>query len=421
VKEPDSAPRDPGAFAVGERAWITEPISPELALVDPDLARRARAILPERPGAVPVPTAKAASAPVVAEPRLPVRGARYRAAAAFAIKLAVVAVIVLSVGRAGAVADHVGSGSQASTRISDPERQVRGVATPLESGGRRLAPYSQLALVDIRTGRIRTVMASGGTRLVAGPSWNPDDRRILVVTQACSSCPATLAIVTTTDAHLTRLQLNGLDADDQPTGRTAWSPDGREILFAVNGRDGERELWRARAKGWRAHRLPTGDDAEQPAWSPDGKTIAYAAEVSEIHRIFFMPARGGSARVVTRGQSADQPAFSPGGRRLAFVRLDQNVSWDLCTLTLRTRAARCLTHGGANERDPSWAPGGGRLVFASDRAGGTIGARSLYVVRSDGSGLKRLTGPAFDATMPSWSPSGRSIAFVLRPILGGHA
>jgi dipeptidyl aminopeptidase/acylaminoacyl peptidase len=408
-------------FGDGQRRDIGEPISPELALVDPDLARRARALLPERPRAASVATAAPAlGSPPPPQRGVPTRARRTRAVTAFAVKLAAVAVIVLTVGRAGAAPDDVGPASNASTRFAAPTPELRNVATPQELRKRRLAPYSELALFDVATGRIRTVIASAGTRTVEGPSWSPDGRRIVVVTQPCSSCRARLATVTTS-GRSAMVRLKGLDANDRPSGRTAWSPDGREILFAVSGSDGERELWRARSQEWRARPLASGDEAEQPAWSPDGKIIAYAAEVNEIHRIFFIPARGGSARVVTRGASADQPTFSPNGRRLAFVRLDQSVAWDLCTLTMRTRTVHCLTHGRANERDPSWSPSDARLVFASDRAGGTIGARSLYVIRSDGSGLKRLTGPSIDAAMPAWSPDGRSIAFVLRPILGGRS
>ncbi len=55
-------------------------------------------------------------------------------------------------------------------------------------------------------------------------------------------------------------------------------------------------------------------------------------------------------------------------------------------------------------------------MFASDAAR-SAGFRSLYVIGTDGSGLRRLTnGPADDA-MPSWSPDGTRIVFVRRPTM----
>ena len=36
----------------------------------------------------------------------------------------------------------------------------------------------------------------------------------------------------------------------------------------------------------------------------------------------------------------------------------------------------------------------------------------IYVVREDGTGLKRLTNNASDDGLPAWSPDGKTIAFV---------
>ena len=68
------------------------------------------------------------------------------------------------------------------------------------------------------------------------------------------------------------------------------------------------------------------------------------------------------------------------------------------------RGLRNLT---ANWRDrsPAWSPDGSKLVFV--RAG------RLYVIGSDGSGLRRVTPLRLNRVMPpAWSPDGRSIAFV---------
>lgn len=70
-----------------------------------------------------------------------------------------------------------------------------------------------------------------------------------------------------------------------------------------------------------------------------------------------------------------------------------------------------LTFSKAYEAYPSWSPTGKRVAFESetdDPVNGTIVV--LFVMNSDGSGLQKLTSGPYDRT-PSWSPDGRWIVF----------
>ncbi len=69
-----------------------------------------------------------------------------------------------------------------------------------------------------------------------------------------------------------------------------------------------------------------------------------------------------------------------------------------------------LTEGsGKDSEDPVWSPDGDRIVFNSDRDG----IWEIYVMRSDGSDLQRLTHAprSLSTGMPAWSPDGKSILF----------
>lgn len=63
--------------------------------------------------------------------------------------------------------------------------------------------------------------------------------------------------------------------------------------------------------------------------------------------------------------------------------------------------------GAASDWSPAWSPDGTRIAFTRTRDG----RRSIYVMRADGSGLRRLTNGRFDDDA-AWSPDGRWIAYV---------
>src|SRR5207237_8112214 len=62
-------------------------------------------------------------------------------------------------------------------------------------------------------------------------------------------------------------------------------------------------------------------------------------------------------------------------------------------------SAHTITSAGSNE-DPSWAPDGRYLAFASTRAGG----HHLFLADREGRTQKQLTHGAGDDTSPAWSP-----------------
>lgn len=73
------------------------------------------------------------------------------------------------------------------------------------------------------------------------------------------------------------------------------------------------------------------------------------------------------------------------------------------------RVARLTARrAGRQDTEPAWSPDARRLAFTRTADGGR--SFHVYVVRADGSGLRRLTAGRFDST-PAWSPDGRWIAY----------
>jgi Tol biopolymer transport system component len=105
----------------------------------------------------------------------------------------------------------------------------------------------------------------------------------------------------------------------------------------------------------------------------------------------------------------------------------ENVRSEL--VTARANGATIRRLFGASARDQGrpalferavWSPNGRRLAFTADV--GQLGERrrDIYLIRSDGSGLRRLTFGG-RSLHPLWSPDGRRIFFARRPPGPGRA
>ncbi|MDX1467916.1 MAG: hypothetical protein R3258_01100 [Acidimicrobiia bacterium] len=85
--------------------------------------------------------------------------------------------------------------------------------------------------------------------------------------------------------------------------------------------------------------------------------------------------------------------------------LDHYGDWEIFSLS--ADGVTQLTDGGGNDVNPSWSPGGDKILFTSIRGG----FADLYVMASDGSQIVNLTdGPEFESSS-DWSPDGSTIVF----------
>jgi Tol biopolymer transport system component len=145
--------------------------------------------------------------------------------------------------------------------------------------------------------------------------------------------------------------------------------------------------------------------AYSPALSPDGKRLAYAETRCHFCPSMIRIAAAGTAawlgRVISPGF---KPVWTPDGRRLTFVRPDGSIA---ITTTNLTRP-RIFVRGGLANDAPNWDPHAQHLAFARQL---TATNWQIFMVRSDGSGLRALTRGPQPALDPAWAPDGRRLAY----------
>jgi len=113
----------------------------------------------------------------------------------------------------------------------------------------------------------------------------------------------------------------------------------------------------------------------------------------------------------------DQGAPSPNRRQLAIVSSRSGQS-DIWILEVATGALRNLMNDRGGDFRPSWSPDGQWIAFSSDRnskqpkLGFTVlHSTELYVVRVEGSGLRRITNRDAVAGSPSWSSDAKRLVY----------
>jgi TolB protein len=175
------------------------------------------------------------------------------------------------------------------------------------------------------------------------------------------------------------------------------------------------DLWVMRQDATQMRRL-TRDRLhnDTPSWSPDGKRLAFVSGSRSSSQIWLIGVDGSHRERLTAGPALDQqPAWSPDGKRIAFVRALAPTSQGIVVVDLTSHRETLVASAQGAYRHPTWSPDGRRLAFSYARHPQS-GRYGLYVVRADGSRLRKISSDARnDYWDPAWSPDGRRIAFSL--------
>lgn len=250
------------------------------------------------------------------------------------------------------------------------------------------------------------------------PDWSPDCSQIAYQSNSADRDNYDIYVMAPDGSGVRRLTTH-----PSHDGSPAWSPDGSEIAFASDRGEGE-AVWIVGFDGKGLRRLtPEPALGFSPAWSPDGERIAFIAGDKNNWDLFVVQTDGSDLQNLTNTPDRHEggPAWSPDGSEILFDALAEG-HWEIYVMEADGTKERQLTRNRAMDARPSWSPDGSEIVFHSTRDFGSDGDSvvysevELYVMRANGSGVRRLTENRFFDAHPDWCSSDPSHAQGLKHV-----
>jgi dipeptidyl aminopeptidase/acylaminoacyl peptidase len=203
------------------------------------------------------------------------------------------------------------------------------------------------------------------------------------------------------------------------------SPRGDAVAWVLNAA-GVRNVWVARAPGWRAAPITKfhaddGQEIGEIAWRPDSAGLVFTRGGDANRRgefpnpdsnpagvrqeIWMASVAAGSVKLA----DGHLPAISPDGATVAWI-----LNGQVWAMPLAGHPAQ-LIHARGSAVSLCWSPDGARLAFTSDR-----GDHAFIAVYDVHEKSLRFLDPSVDTDQsPVWSPDGKQIAFIRLPAASG--
>jgi Tol biopolymer transport system component/DNA-binding winged helix-turn-helix (wHTH) protein len=238
-------------------------------------------------------------------------------------------------------------------------------------------------------------------------SWSPDGKLLAYSDRTSDEESASSIFLLPLDSPEPRRLTSprGSVGDYNPV----FSPDGQTLAFN-RGSQGVTAIYTVPVSGGAEQHLISGVQYGWGlAWTPDGRDIVFAKAgwLTDAGWLWKIPRGGGEAERLQFGQEGVEPSIR--GNRLVYARQVANVNiWrrELNSVVSAGSSERFI-HSTRMESGPQFSPDGSKIAFESTRSG----AYEIWMCRSDGTGLVQLTRFNSSTGTPRWSPDGQQVAF----------
>lgn len=251
-------------------------------------------------------------------------------------------------------------------------------------------------------------------------------------------------------------------------GHVAMSPDGRQVAFECKRFDLAENrnfcnILLADVQRGTVRPLTSGKQNDTlPQWSRDGKRLAFLSDREKPTGLYILPMSGGEPqRLTDRDGAVSDFAWSPDGRRLAYTsqalsereklerdgkheevkkrpqfkhitrlhhKLDGVGFWNgnythVYVVSSNGGRPKQLTRGDFDDAEPRFSPDGRWVSFLSNRLPNrdtNLEHADIYLVRPTGGPVRQITTTPGARAGQSWSPDGRSIAYIGNPAKAGE-
>lgn len=184
--------------------------------------------------------------------------------------------------------------------------------------------------------------------------------------------------------------------------------DGNYVIFTSN-KTGDHAIYRLSLLNNQLDQLTEqGGDKGFPQQSPNGLWIAYADVKNKSTNIYVMNSDGSNLREIY--SNGNRPVWSSDSQKLAFICLDEKFQRQICIMDKNGNNVKRVSNISNLQHEwVSWSPDGSELAFAIGNKEDKN--RKICVINIDGSGLKVLY-DKYDSIEPSYSPDGNWISFL---------